>query len=115
MSFFVELLSGKSEFCCCIYISLYLTIVLTIVIFILLRDELPITDMPPVLLSTLIASQEKEMVDHRKLVKAQLIDAAFNEISENGLERCNVPTKEELMSTSTSNTLNWDAVESFHS
>lgn len=68
--------------------------------------------MTPVLLSTLLASNERDKVNHRKTIKEALIDAAFSEIGESAAAN-NIPTKQLLQSTSPTLTLSWDAVASF--
>ena len=80
---------------------------------VIVKNELPITEMPPVLLSTLLSQQQADMIEHKRTIKLNLIDAAFNEIGEDGLERCMVPSKEDLIGATLSNNLNWDPVISF--
>ena len=80
---------------------------------VIVRNELPITEMPPALLSTLLSKQEADMIEHKRTIKLNLIDAAFNEIGEDGIERCMVPSKENLNRATLSNTLNWNPVINF--
>ena len=69
--------------------------------------------MPPVQLSSLLASTEEDILNHKITIKSNAIDAAFKEVGDDGKIRCNVPTKEELMNASSINPLEWDPVTSF--
>ena len=72
---------------------------------VIVRNELPITEMPPFLLSTIMSQQQAEMIEHKRIIKLNVIDAAFNEIGADGLERCMVPSKENLIRATLSNML----------
>lgn len=79
---------------------------------IIVHDEIPVTEIPPVQLSTLISTQEEETSQFYLQLKSDIIEAAFEEISETMVEKCGVPAKDELLSATLSNPLEWDAVES---
>ena len=70
--------------------------------------------MPPVQLSTLLASQEENIVNHRLRLKTDLIEAAFEEQGEESIRYCRIPSKENLLNATAQNPLGWDPVESFH-
>ena len=81
---------------------------------VIIHDEIPLTEMPPVQLSTLLASQEENIVNHRLRLKTGLIEAAFEELGEESIRRCRIPSKENLLNATAQNPLGWDPVESFH-
>ena len=76
----------------------------------IVKDELPVSEMPPVQLSKLLASMEEDIVHHRSKMKSQLIDAAIEEVGD-GMALCNVPSKQQFEISSSQNQLQWDAVE----
>ena len=80
---------------------------------VIVDNDLPITDMPPILVSKLIASQENEMIENKRNIKSQLILAAFHELGEDTLERCSVPTEQGLLDTTIVPQIQWNPVESF--
>ena len=65
--------------------------------------------MPPVQLSTLIASKEEEVVAFQEEIKSNVVDAGLKEV-EFAVNVCNIPTKEELMGATISDPLDWDAI-----
>ena len=73
---------------------------------VIVRDELPITEMPPVLLSNLLASNLAKDVNYRMTLKEALINAAFSEIGDSAISN-GVPSKQQLQSTSPTYTLQW--------
>ena len=77
---------------------------------IIVKDELPVTEMPPVQLSKLLSSMEEGIIEHRVKIKSKLIDAAIEEIGD-GMALCNVPSKDQIEISSSQNQLQWDAVE----
>ena len=79
---------------------------------IIVDDELPISDIPSVQLSSFVSDQIEEILEMAKTTKENLIDAAFREIGLNALMMCNVPTKRELMDATLENPIDWDPVAS---
>ena len=80
---------------------------------IIVDNDLPVTEMPPVQLSSLLASNEEEIVNYRATIKSNLIDAAFKEIGDDSMTLCEVPTKVELIGASPTYPLEWNPVASF--
>ena len=76
----------------------------------LVNDELPITEMPPVQLSTLLASREEESVQYKQRLKSDIIDACFNELGPL-VDLFNIPSKVELLNAFEV-TIQWNPVES---
>ena len=74
-------------------------------------NELPICDILPVQLSTLMASIEEDIVLHKKKIKSNVINAAIEELR-SGITLCNVPSKDELEAASLNQPLNWNAIAS---
>ena len=48
-----------------------------------------------------------------KEIKSNVIDAALNELGQQTIENCKIPTKEDLMSCSKEYPLSWDPIEKF--
>lgn len=80
---------------------------------VIVRDELSISDMPPVQLSSLFGSSEKDINIYIKSLKGTFIDAIHEEISPTTIESCNVPPKDTILSATKSLPMNWNAVDSF--
>ena len=76
---------------------------------IIVKDELPVSDMPPVQLSTLLASKEEEVIMFQEEIKSNVVDAGLKEV-ELAVDACNIPTKEEMMGATVSDPLDWDAI-----
>ena len=80
---------------------------------IIVDNDLPVTEMPPVQLLSLLASNEEELVNYRATIKSNMINAAFKEIGVDSMILCEVPTKEELIAASPTSPLEWNHVTSF--
>ena len=79
---------------------------------VIVRDEISITEMPAVQLSSLFGSSETKMKSYANDLKNTFINAIQLEL-ENVAEECNIPTKEELLNATKAHPLNWNAVSSF--
>jgi predicted GIY-YIG superfamily endonuclease len=80
---------------------------------VIIRDEIPICNIPPVQLSTLFCDVEASNQSFSKDIKSNIIDAALKELGEDTIVQCNIPSKEELTNATKGFPLNWDAVSSF--
>ena len=80
---------------------------------IIVYDELSISDMPPVQLSSLFGNSEEETKTIIQSLKSTYIDAIYKELGNTCIEVCNVPTKEDLLSATKSSPFDWDALENF--
>ena len=78
----------------------------------IVKGEIALTDMPPVQYSILARSLDEDIVKNRQNQIEKSIDAILLEL-EDLIERCNIPSKSELMNASLSNRVNWDPVTSF--
>lgn len=76
---------------------------------IIVDDDIPMTEMPPVLLSNLHAATQEEIVQHRKKLTSTLIDAALEEMGDNR-NLYNIPGKDDLISTTAINPIDWNAL-----
>ena len=79
---------------------------------VIIKNEMSITEMPPVQLSVLNASLEEDKVKYRNDLKKNIVDAIFLELG-NMVETCNIPAKEDLYNTSIESSLDWDPVSCF--
>ena len=80
---------------------------------IIIHNELSISDMPPVQLSSLFGNSEEAMKAHIQSLKGTFIDAIHKELGITTLDACNVPSKTDLLDATKSSPLNWNAVENF--
>jgi predicted GIY-YIG superfamily endonuclease len=78
---------------------------------VIVKDELPISEMPPVQLSTLFGNNEDAIKDHIKERKEVLINAIVEEIGQTTIERCQVPCIEQLKLATKSSPVQWNASE----
>ena len=68
--------------------------------------------MPPVQLSNILSFQEEKILNYRMRIKQNVIDVAYEEIGDTNIRRCHIPTKEDLMESTSNNQLDWDPVSS---
>ena len=80
---------------------------------VIVKDELAISDMPSVQLSALFGNNEDAVKDHLESIKSNLIEAIIEEIGEVTVEACHIPSKDELVTCSKNDPLQWNAHESF--
>ena len=71
---------------------------------VLLDDDIPITDLPPSILTELLNERTKELDDEWETRKSQLLDVMLSSLPEN----IRVPTREQIMKE---RPLDWDPVE----
>ena len=80
---------------------------------VIIHDRLPISGMPPMHISAILASQEEKDIAYKQSHKRKMIDAAFQELS-HAVESCHIPTAEELMEVKdVDSALEWNAYERF--
>jgi len=79
---------------------------------VILRDEIPISDMPIVQMCTLLANREEEVENFAKDIREQMIKACLKQIAYN-VVICNVPSFEEIMNATLENPCEWNALECF--
>ena len=79
---------------------------------IIIKDEIPITDMPPVQYSILMRSIREDIVKERRLQLENLIDAASLELGSLTVQ-CNIPSKEQLMKATIDQRVQWNPITSF--
>ena len=80
---------------------------------IIICDMIPITDLPPVLQSTLNASKEADIINYWKAPKSDFVEAAITEIGPESVQLCNIPCKEEFENASMDVPIEWDAKNTF--
>ena len=79
---------------------------------IIVQNELFISDMPPVQLSTLFGSNDEEIRQHVISIKKTFIEAISLELG-SSYDDCNIPPKEQIINASKAFPLHWNALESF--
>ena len=79
---------------------------------IIVRDILPITDLPPVQQTILIQSVSDECKAYKVRKKSDMLKAAMNEL-ESSIARCNIPSTDEFMTATIEKPLEWDPIENF--
>ena len=79
---------------------------------IIIKNELAITQMPAVQLTSLLGSSETEMKNYVCRLKATFVDAINMELRDS-VNSCNLPSKADVMNATKSSPLNWDAYLSF--
>lgn len=80
---------------------------------VIVRNELAITDMPSVQLSTLFGNDEEQVKEYLGEVKMILIKAVLEEIGEATIENCRVPSIDALEECSKEAPLEWNAYTAF--
>ena len=77
---------------------------------VILRNEISISDMPPVQLSSLFGSSEESIREYCQTKKGIFYDAIKLEL-EDSMALCNVPSKDDIFAATKSDPLSWDAVD----
>lgn len=80
---------------------------------VIIDDEIPISDMPPVQLTALFADIEESKDSYKTTIKSNIIDAALKELSETAIEKCNIPLKQDIMNATKDLPYRWDAVTNY--
>jgi hypothetical protein len=75
---------------------------------VILHNNIPITEMPAVQFTSIFSNMDESIKNFRNETKNKVIDAAFKELGE-AVNRCNIPTKHELISATKEDPLDWDA------
>ena len=81
---------------------------------IIIKDEIPITDMPSVHQTTLSAEVEDASRKYIDDIKSNTIDAAMKELGEEAIINCHIPSKADLMNASKEFPIVWNAVTSYN-
>ena len=80
---------------------------------VIIDNELSITDLPAVQQSALFNEIDENNQAFIKEAKSNVIDAALKDLGEETIDKCMIPTKEELMSCSKQRPLSWDPILNF--
>ena len=78
---------------------------------VIVRDELAITQMPAVQLSSLLGSSTNELKSYIQDLKSIFVDAINMELKD-CIDSCHVPSKMDIMNATKSDPLDWDAYSS---
>ena len=79
---------------------------------IIVRNEIPITDMPPSLQTSLDSIYEDIIIKFLEDMKSSLIRAAFTELG-HSRDLHLVPNYDDLMNCTKTNPIQWNVIESF--
>ena len=79
---------------------------------VIIRNTIPITEIPSVQRTTLASSIEDKCKEYVEKQKKETIQSALKEL-EDASERCNIPSIDQLLSATKENPLDWNALESF--
>ena len=79
---------------------------------VIINNQIPITDMPPLQLSTLLQEKNEAFENCKNKLKEDLILASFRELGD-AVDRCNIPTHNELFQATLSEPVAWDPVATF--
>mmetsp|Transcript_19481 Transcript_19481/g.27406 ORF Transcript_19481/g.27406 Transcript_19481/m.27406 type:complete len:548 (+) Transcript_19481:1364-3007(+) len=76
---------------------------------VIINDEIPITDLPPVQLTSLYS--DPQFNEHKNKIKSNVIDAAFEELKEDTIIRFEIPSKDVLLSSTKESPCTWNPVD----
>ena len=79
---------------------------------VIIKNEIPIVDIPPVQLTALYASKEEADILYMKETRKEIISAAMNELAKSS-ESCSIPDSEALEKVTREEPLDWDASECY--
>ena len=79
---------------------------------VIIKNEIPVNDMPVVQLSALLLEHDELFDRFLKEMKNDIVQAAARELGE-AYFRCNVPSHNELLNATKDEPLNWDPVSNF--
>ena len=91
----------------------FITITAEIFNSIIVYNELPILDMPPVQLSTLFRNSNEDINLYVKTLKLIFFEAIYKELGQNTFDAYNVPSKEDILNATKSLPLDWNGADSF--
>ena len=80
---------------------------------IIVHNNIPISNMPPVQQTAIFADIDEKTTKYIESLKKKLIKSALSELGEESIQRCHIPSDEELFSTSKEDPLDWDALNMF--
>lgn len=79
---------------------------------VILRNEIPITELPPSLLANLWNAQEEDILEYSDSLRKSLIEAAKKEINDTE-NNYNIPAKADLLQATKENALDWNPISNF--
>ena len=79
---------------------------------VIIHDEIPITDLPPVLQASIEEYNDTKLKNKWNEATEKVVTAALHELAP-AIELCNIPPKEELLGATRENPLEWDLLASF--
>lgn len=79
---------------------------------VIIRNEIPVSEMPSVLVSALLSEHGEEVDRYVKKIREDMVDAAIRELGQAVID-CNIPSRESLVNASLENPVEWDAVANF--
>ena len=80
---------------------------------VIVRNEIAITEMPSVQLSSLFGNNESMIEAYIKERRATLIQAIFEELGDITLQVCQIPRKDDILNASKDQPIYWDACNKF--
>lgn len=80
---------------------------------VIINDEIPIYELPPVQLTSLRASIETDIIEHSQKLQSIVIEAALNELGDDTIQQCGIPSKDVLLNVKKDDPLDWDVFSSF--
>ena len=93
-------------------IDSWIVIAHELLINIVLHDEIPIVDIPPVQMTSLYAMKSDEAVAYREEIRRDVVSSALTELSHSS-EDCDLPSRDALLNVTKHDPLDWDASECF--
>ncbi|KAL7546895.1 hypothetical protein ACHAWF_010225 [Thalassiosira exigua] len=84
---------------------------------VLLRDEIPISEIPSCIITQMLDDKDQELDDFRKEMRSNQVKAIYAELEKpekKGQPNLKTPKSEDVEAAQKSNPLNWDALGSFH-
>ena len=79
---------------------------------IIIKNEIPILDMPAVQLSALLIEKDEIFERFQNDLKKEMIKAAIREVGD-AFNQCNIPSLEDLMNVTQDTPLNWNPIINF--
>ena len=80
---------------------------------IIMRDTIPINELPAVQRTTLVSSTDENCKQYIQKMKKDAIQSALKEL-DGAVTRCRIPTSEQILGATKEDPLTWDALESFN-
>ena len=80
---------------------------------VIVHDNIPITNMPPVQQTALYSVNEEECNEYIESLKRKVIKSAMSELKDDSIQRCQIPSQEALSNASKEDPLDWNAFEKY--